>query len=272
MTSARPGKTRHERSESKLTLWVGLTAFWLFAVFNHGHFIGSDEVAIFEMTRSIAENGDLAVPAMQHTAPGADGRRYSFFSPGQSVLALPLYLIGRTAQNRLPTDWQRALRGPANGYGPYVFGGTLEITAVSLYSTLASAGLVALFFRFERRLGTSRRNALIATGLLASSTYVLLMSTYFLRHTSESLCLLGAFFLFFRYKSSGRLSLLFWGSALASLAFLLRVPSAFAAPALAAYLGWTIFVRSKRLAEPLEAVKATMTALLPLALSVIVVH
>ena len=73
---------------------------------------------------------------------------------------------------------------------------------------------------------------------------MLLMSTYFLRHASEALCLLGALFLFFRYKQSGRLALLFWGAGLASLAFLLRVPSAFVAPVLAAYLGWAIFVRT----------------------------
>ncbi len=267
MRTHRPGEASSRRSEARLTLWIGLTAFWFFAVFNHGHFIGSDEVAIFEMTRSIAEKGELAVPALQHTAPGRDGRRYSFFSPGQSVLALPLYFLGDAAQHVLPLDWRRALRGPPNGYGPYVFGGTLAITAVGFFSTLASAGLIALFFRFERRLGTSRRSALIATGLLATSTYVLLMSTYFLRHASEALCLLGAFFLFFRYKESGRLQPLFWGAGLASLAFLLRVPNAFAAPALAAYLGWAIFVRTQRFGQPLQVLRAALIALIPLALA-----
>ena len=35
---------------------------------------------------------NLAVPAMQHTAVGPDGRRYSFFTAGQSFLAVPFYV------------------------------------------------------------------------------------------------------------------------------------------------------------------------------------
>ena len=42
-------------------LWLGCSAFLFFLVFNHGHFTGSDEVAIYEMTQSIVARGDLPV-------------------------------------------------------------------------------------------------------------------------------------------------------------------------------------------------------------------
>ena len=203
------------RGDGRLMLWLGCSAFLFFLVFNHGHFTGSDEVAIYEMTQSIVARGDLAIPPIQHTAVGPDGRRYSFFSAGQSVLAIPLYQLGLLAERVLPYDWRSAIAGPANGYGPFVFGGEVPIGFVSLYAPLASAFLVLVFYRFSLALGTSRRNALLATALLASCTYVLMMSTYFLRHAAESAALLGSFYFFFRYKQGGPLRDLWIGCALA---------------------------------------------------------
>ena len=257
------------RSEKRLTWWVLLTAFWFFLVFNHGHLTGSDEVAVFEMTESIVQRGDLAVPAMQHTAVGPDGRRYSFFSAGQSFLAVPFYAMADLARSWLPLDWQRALRGPKSGYGPYVFGGTLEIAFVGLYSTLASALLVALFFRFERRFKVSRRNALIAAALLASCTYVMVLSTYFLRHSAESVALLGCLYGFYKYKQEGRAIDLLFASCLASLAFLMRVPAGLAAPVLAIYLASILFTRSQRLRDLRTLGLGVAAVAAPLALAIL---
>jgi len=257
-----------KNSERRLTLLVALTAFWFFLIVNHGHFIGSDEVAVFYMTQSIVETGNLAVPAMQHTAVGPDGQRYSFFTAGQSFLAAPLYALGQASERWLPPWWQRAVRGPDRGYGPYVFGGTLEIAFVSLYSSLASALLIALFFRFERRLGVSRRNALIVAGLLASCTYVLLLSTYFLRHAAEAAALLGAFYYFFLYKETGSPWNLVFGSGLASLAFLLRVPAGLVAPALALYVAYILFLRSDRGRNIGVLLGGAVAVLVPLAIAI----
>jgi hypothetical protein len=256
-----------KKTETRLTGWVAIAAFWFFGVFSHGHFMGSDEVAVFEMTRSLAEEGNLSVPEMQHTAIGIDGRRHSFFSPGQSVLALPFYHAGRLAERWLPLDAQRVLRGPPSGYGNYTFGGDLSIAFASLFSTLAGGILMAVFFRFERRLGASRQSALKATALVASSTYVLMLSTYFLRHVAEAACLLGAILFVFRYAHGSGPRDLLAASALASAAFLLRVPAGFAAPVLAGYIGWAIWLRSDGLRRHRDAARAVLCVLLPLALA-----
>lgn len=251
----------HERrGEGLLMLWLGCSAFLFFLIFNHGHFIGSDEVAIYEMTQSIVERGDLAIPPIQHTAVGPDGRRYSFFTAGQSVLAAPLYQLGLLAEKWLPYDWRRVIAGPRNGYGPFVFGGEVPIGFVSLYAPLASTLLVLVFYQFSLALGTSRRNALLATALLATCTYVLMMSTYFLRHAPESAALLGSFYFFFRYKQGGPLRDLWIGCSLAVLVPLLRVPAALNAPVLAAYLAWVIYLRSDRF-ERKKVVGAALLAI-----------
>jgi hypothetical protein len=246
---------------------LGCASFLFFIAFNHGHFTSSDEVAVFEMTRSIAERGDLSIPAIQHTAVGPDARRYSFFSAGQSVLTLPLYGLATLARNVLPYDVQNAIRGPRDGYGPYAFGGELEIAFAMLYSPIASALLVAIFFRFERRLGVSLRNSLIAALLFATTTYVTVLSTYFLRHASEAAALLGAFFFIFRFKDSGALRHLAIGASLACLAPVLRVPASVAGPAFAGYLAWVLYLRSDRLSRPKVLVGALPAILLPLALA-----
>ena len=261
--SARP------RGEAMLMFWLGLSAFLFFLIFDHGHFVGSDEVAIYEMTQSLAERGDLAIPPIQHTAVGPDGRRYSFFTSGQSVLALPLYKMGQLAEKWLPYDGRRAIAGPRSGYGPFVFGGEVPIGFVTLYSPIASALLILVFYRFSLSLGTSRHNALLATILLATSTYVLMMSTYFLRHSAESAALLGSFFFFFRYKEGGPLRDLWIGCILASLIPLLRVPAALNAPVLAGYLAWVIFLRSDRLARKKVIGSALLAIAVPLTAAVI---
>ncbi len=257
--------TDESPSERRLTTALGCAAFLFLMAFNNCHFTGSDEVAVFEMTRSIAERGDLSIPPMQHTAVGPDGRRYSFFNAGQSVLALPLYKLAAWSRDLLPYDVQNAIRGPRNGYGPYVFGGELGIAFASLYSPIASALLISIFFRFERRLGVSLRNSLIAAGLLATTTYVTVLSTYFLRHSSEAAAILGAFFFFHRFKNTGAVRHLAIGASLASLAPLLRVPASVAAPALAGYLLWILYLRTERLARPRILLSALPAILLPLA-------
>lgn len=217
--------------------------FLFFALFSHAHFKGSDEVAIFEMTRSIAEGRGLAVPALRHTQIGKDGRRYSYFSPGQSVLALPLYAAARAAEKVLPRSAIDRLRGPEIQGGRHVYGGDLAISVLALYGPLVGALLVLVFFRLELDFGASLGAALVAAGLLATTTQVALHSAYFLRHSTEALCFVSAFWLLRRFGEGRGLRTLWIASALAALAFLVRVPAAIVAPALGGYVAWVIWLR-----------------------------
>jgi hypothetical protein len=258
---------RGSRSASRIALLVGCASLLFFLLLQHGHFKGSDELAVYEMSRSLLENGDLAVPALRHTEVGADGRRYSYFSPAQSVLALPLLALAKPLSAVLPDSWTEALAGPLNRRGPYRFGGELEATLVSLFGALSAAGLIALFCVFQLDLGISPRRAVIVALLVATSTHTAVMSAYFLRHTSEAVSLLGALLLFRRFGQSGSLATLGFGSALASLAVLIRVPTAIAAPVLAVYLSALLHARGEWRAGGSRLVRVLATILLPLGMA-----
>ncbi len=223
--------------------------FLFFAVFTPGHFRGSDEIGLFQVTRSLFDAGTLAVPPIVHTDPGRDGRHYSHFGSGQPALALPLFALGRLARVALPEAARRALAGPDFRSGDLRYGGSVEIFFVVLYGPLMGALLVALFFLFERELGVAPRVALLVALLFGATTYAATLSTFFLRHVAEAVAILGGLYFFHRFKDRGSSRDLWLGSALASLTFLVRVQAAVAGPALAGYLAWCLFLRGGRRLE-----------------------
>lgn len=248
---------------------LALAFFLLFALFHRGHFSGTDELGLFQVTRSLYAHGSLAVPPFVHTAEGVDGRRYSHFSVGQSALAVPFYAAGSLAARALP-EWARtALAGPAIPLKEGQAGGSVEIFFVGLYAPAACALLVALFFLFERRLGVSLRIAALCAALLGATSYVALMSGFFLRHVSECLTVVGALYFYFLWQQDGRVRDLWLGSALASLTVLVRLPASIAAPALAGYLAWCLYVRGGRRFDRDVVARALPGILVPLAVALL---
>jgi hypothetical protein len=234
-------------ADLRVAALLGLTAAVFYLFFVRGYFHTSDEVGVFEQTRALIENGNLAVPRGMHVYPGRAGLFYNTFGIGQTILALPFYALGRIAEITLPDAWLRALAGPSIVQGPIVYGGTVGIFFMCLYAPLMSGVLVALFFLFERSLGASRRAALIASALLATSTYVATMSTYFLQHTTHAVLLLGALYAAHRWARGGPDRLLAAATFLGAATILVRPTAAVAGPALAGYVLW---VAARREAEP----------------------
>ena len=245
LEDARPDPPRacFAAPDRRVALRLGLCFFLFYALFTQGHFQGTDEVSVYETTRSLYELGSLAVAQHQGAYKGRDGRLYSIFSVGQSLLALPFYGIGAGLRDVLPADVASAMAGPKMRVATTTWGGTVEIFTTILYAPFASAVLVALFHLFERRLGVSRRNAVLATLILGTCTYVAMMSIYFLQHTTEAIAILGALLAFLHWKETGSLRALAWGSALASSTVLIRVPSSVAGLGLAVYLLHTLALR-----------------------------
>src|SRR5262249_47942742 len=160
--------------------------------------------------------------------------------PGQAVLALPFFALGRLGGRVLPATWIEHLAAEDSNLGP----GGFELFAVLLlYPPLASGLLVALFFLVERRLGASRRSALASAVLLGATTYVAAMSVFFLRHTTEALLVLGALHAAHAWRWEGGAPRLALASLLASATLLVRIPAAVALPALAGYFAWCLDVR-----------------------------
>jgi len=150
------------------------------------------------------------------------------------------------------------------------YGGELENRLVGLFAPLATAALVALFFIFQRELGVSRSTAAILAAVLATSTHTTVMATYFLRHTTESLSLLGSLLFFHRYAVGGSLRQLAIGSLLASGSVLIRVPAGIALPTLAAYLAWALRARGDLRADGRRLASTLTALLLPIGLALLI--
>jgi hypothetical protein len=233
-------------------------------VFHHGHFRGSDEVGLLQVARSLHDGPTLAVPRIVHTGEGADGRFYSHFSLGQSALAVPFIAAGRGAAAVLPEAAVRAIAGPDLRTRVLRFGGSIDIFAAGFYAPTIGALLVALFFLFQRRLGVARGTALVCALLFGATTYVACQSTFFLRHTSETLCLLAALYGFHVWQVDGRRLHLALGAAAASLAFLVRLPAAVGGPVIGGYLIACLWIRGGRRFDPALIRAALVPVLAPL--------
>jgi len=260
------------RADRRVALWLGVCATLLLLPFARGHFSSSDELGVFATTEAVYRHGRLATEGagLAHDYVGREGRRYSVFAPGQSLLALPFYALGAGLEAALPEE----TLARAIGRKPAGLVDTLErpeIFAVSLYPAFATGVLVALFFALERRLGASRRSALGAAALAGATTGVASMGTYFLRHTTETALMLGALLAFLAWRQEGGARRLGLGVGLASAIVLVRVPAAVVGPALAGYLAWILLERRRAGGPPPPWPRIAAAVALP-ALAVAALH
>lgn len=83
---------------------LGIYLFFLaiYLITCSGHLNVSDEVAVYLTTQSIVERHSLAIDPILDTLPGKDGGYYARYQPTQSVLSIPLYLLGRFVEDAFP--------------------------------------------------------------------------------------------------------------------------------------------------------------------------
>ncbi len=205
-----------------------------------GHFFTVDELQLYDQTRAIWEQHNLAVPRQLNTIQGLKGRDYSPYNIGQSILALPFYGLGKAAHWALDKagarGWIETFAGPIVGEGRW--GGQIEIFAVSLFNPVAVAAIVAVFFLFNRSLGVEPAWAAISAAMLGVSTHVAGFSSGFFQHPAEALFLLLTFYFLFRdAQNQNRRARLIAGILAASM-LLIRPSAIVLIPALAFYAWW----------------------------------
>ena len=226
---------------------LALCFFVFFAGLAPGNFKTSDEWTVYEATASLWDEGRPTVYPAPFTHRGPDGRLYSQYVLGQSVLAMPFFLIGRAANKTLPDSWRAAIGGRRmTTRGPARAGGQPEIAAVSLYAPTMIALLLATCFLLQRRLGVSLKNAALVSVLIGTTSYVAMHAVYFLRHGTTTALLMGALVAFQRHRASGSARSLFAGALMASLIPLVRLPDAVLGLPLAFFVAWMLFEGFRR--------------------------
>ncbi len=210
-----------------------------------GHTYSPDEETMLEVSRQLVTHGTWAIPSSRSLVevPGADGRRYSQYGPGQSFAAVPWVATGLAVGGLFPKDQA--------GY-------PLRLILAS-YNALVAAGICALLAALGMALGYSRRASILAGLMLAFATFLWPHSRTFFSEPLTALLLLASFYLVVRYRylrvvSSARKSglpiVMLASGALLALALATKVQYVVALPAFALYLLWPVPSRSSQAMTP----------------------
>ncbi len=259
----------------KLTLWLFLLLCCVYVTLTRGHFWSTDEVTVYQQTRSLREHGDLDTARLPNSLPGRGGRFYGVYGPGQSVLALPFYATGK-AVHRVLERWGArqaidVLAGPLIGDpGGSHWGGEVEIFFVNLLNAVVVALAGAVFFRFQLRLGVDAKWAVAATLVLALATHLPGFATGFFQHGAETLFALWSFYLLFRNSETPQARTRVAAGIAAGAMLLVRVNTLALLPALTLYLAFQGRRRRSDAADRLrQMARECLPFLLPVGLAML---
>jgi hypothetical protein len=178
-----------------LNLFICFVCIYLLSS-SHSNAVDTDaSKARYLVTESIVERSDLAIPDSLGIK-GVDGRDYSWYGLGQSILAIPFYIIGK-----------------------YV--GTPE-NAVSIMNPLFGAATVVLVFLFSIALGYSNRNSLYAAILYGLCTFAWPLAKQPFDHTMETFFVLLSVYLLYVHVSDRKPSYLLLSAFSIGCAFIIR--------------------------------------------------
>lgn len=180
----------------KKGIFFFFTAFYIF--FSLGRFNSVDHVCVYQTTKNIIEHGSLGSSEFAYfLQQGADGKWYGIYGIGQSILSIPLYLIGKLVEKYFPLKWQDIFKGVNYGY----FGGEVTIFTVSLFCQIITPLILIIFYLFCQRLGCSKKKSLILVFVLGVSTILWSNSRDYFQHPLETLLLLSSIYILF-YKDN----------------------------------------------------------------------
>lgn len=247
---------RREAAVVALLVLAGVTL--VYVAISRGVFLYGDDTLMYQVTRSMVEDGDFSVtsptydevaanPALDaagftaSAVPGDDGGRYAKYGIGQSLVAIPAYVAAEyLISHVLPLDI---------GIDPYgnQLTGTL-VYGTSLVNALFGGATVALLFLLAVELGYRQRTALVLAGLLAFGTLLAHYAASFLSEPLTALCLTAVVYGLVRARSAGMapawLALSGFAAGLA-LATKLAIGVALVAPGL--WLLWLVWQRERGL-------------------------
>ena len=203
-----------------------------------GRLTSGDGAAMYRTAHQLVVAGQVAVPPAPEAPAGRDGRHYAKYGLGQSLVELPLVLLGHTLatltnqpDDRLTQFW------------------------ASLTNTFVSVGIVLVWWRLARDLGYARPVATAGAVTLAIASLVWPYARTDFSEPLLALALLSTAWCLYRWHCAPRHS---WAWALAAgacggLAFVTKPTAAILCPAFALYVAlllrsggrsWTIGLRS----------------------------
>ncbi|MFT5441646.1 MAG: hypothetical protein ACI8W3_000687 [Myxococcota bacterium] len=258
----------------RISTWLFLLLAFFHIGVTRGHFVGTDEVNVYQTTRSLYERGDFSTGATRNTKPGREGLQYSVYNSGLAILAVPLYAAGKGLHTMLDAvgqeEWAGRLAGPPSGREPWFFGGELEIFFVNLTNAFLTALLCVVFFRISILLGANAAVSVWASIVLGTATYVAPFSIGLLRHTSEALFMLGAIYMMIRDAKQPSTASKVWAGVMIGLLLQVRLASIICLPGLLGYVLYHAIVRTRDITAAGARMRAIAVELTPTAVPMLV--
>ena len=224
------GVTGEARTDRRTAIGIFLLVFSVYALLAGGHTYSSDEEGLFITTQSLVETRSPAI-VVDHTnngvlpiTTGRTGAPVTVGGFGQSVVAVPLYVLGSVA----------GLGIHGGNYGNYP-----ERLFVGWTDALVTALGVVLVFLTTRLLGTERRWAVVLALVYAFATYAMPHAKTFFSEPLATTCSVAS--LYFLVRSAQRRSFVDAALAGAAIGFALhaRASVGLFLPFLGLYLLWS---------------------------------
>ena len=245
MTGHRLPATSHTADRAdRACLWrLAVVLIVLYLLTAAGRLTSLDGIAMYRTAHQFVVAGQVAVLPSPEAPAGRDGRHYAKYGLGQSLVELPLVLLGHTLatltnqpDDRLTQFW------------------------ASLTNTFVSVGIVLVWWRYARDLGYGRPVATAGAVTLAGAS---LLWPYARTDFSEpllALALLSAAWCLHRWHRAPRLS---WAWALAAgacggFAFITKPTAAILCPAFALYALWLLWSSGRSWATGLRSLAASL--------------
>jgi hypothetical protein len=218
------------RTDRRVATALFLLAFGVYALLAGGHAYSSDEEGLFITTKALVEHRTPAIvvddtnSAVLPVTSGRDGTTVGVGGFGQSVVAIPLYLVGSLA---------------GTGIHGGNFGDYPEWLFVGWTDAIVTALIVALLYLTAVRIGTERRWAVVLALVYGFCTFAMPHAKTFFSEPLATLLSLLSLFLVVRAVEERSLVVLAGAGAAIGFALHARASVGIFLPILGLYVLWT---------------------------------
>lgn len=209
----------------KVLLKPALFLFILFGsiyfLIQSGHIYSSDTNPRYELAKSITDYHRLSVPEnINSTVQGKDGKYYSFYGIGQSILFIPLYLTGKGVSLALP--------GLEKDY--------INEFAASFINAVFTALTCILLFVFGLTIGYSKKTSFLVSLIYGFATIAIVYAKDSYEHPLEAFFILLAVFCTYLYVKKKNLKWLVISAVSMGFEIITRLPPIFLVPLIFGYV------------------------------------
>lgn len=258
----------HGKLDAYVAAWLFILLSLLYLATAKGVLEYGDDISMLQVTQAMVNRGDVNVPTPPGNLEGVvrttgeDGRSYSRYGIGQSLLAIPLYMIGSVLERFVPESHIIVDAQGVNRNGVLVY-------TVSLIGVITTALTAAILYLVCRAIGFGYIGSIFAAISMGVGTFAWHYSRTFMSEPPSMLSILLAFYgllQFSRWKST---VWVFLSGAAASLAILLRVTNAVLLLPIGLWLVWEIVARYRN--RPARMITGTLCWVFPVSLGLVVV-